>query len=70
MPPEIAVQSKTCALHTVISKDDFSKLTVVRVKALDNTATFTISHRLDDSRIGKNQLKRLQFVQEGTQKQQ
>ena len=53
MSHKIAVQSKHCALHTVISKDDFSKLTVVRAKAFDETATFYHFTQLVNSWISK-----------------
>ena len=40
MSHKIAVQSKNCTLHTVISKDDFSKLTVEKAKSFQGHCNF------------------------------
>jgi hypothetical protein len=48
------VQKSKDSFPAVISKDDFSELTVEIVKASKNTATFIILQWLDGSRIRQN----------------
>ena len=55
------VQKTKSIFHTVVSKDDFSKLTVEEAKTFDNTVFFVVFQQLDDSRIQQSQLWRLHF---------
>ena len=64
------VQKTTSIFHTVVTKDDFSKLTVEEAKTFDNTVFFVVFQQLDDSRIQLSRLWRLHFGSVSAQKRQ